>query len=98
MSTSTPHEGPAVLTYVAVYIGLLVLLGLTVGAYYLPITAFALAIAMAISVAKSGLVIFWFMHVRYESKLVRVVSMVGFFWLGLLLILTLQDFIARAAL
>jgi len=41
------------------------------------------------------LVILYFMHVRYSSRLTWAVVAGGFFWLALLLLLTLGDYLTR---
>ena len=52
-------------------------------------------IALAIATTKALLVILFFMHVRYSSKLTKVTVAAGFFWLGILLIMTMGDYISR---
>jgi cytochrome c oxidase subunit 4 len=53
-------------------------------------------IALAIATTKALLVILYFMHVRYSSKLTKITVLAGFFWLGILLIMTMGDYISRA--
>lgn len=53
-------------------------------------------LALAIATAKALLVILFFMHVRYSSKLTKMTLAAGFFWLGILLILTMGDYISRS--
>ena len=53
-------------------------------------------IALAIATTKALLVILFFMHVRYSSKLTKVTVAAGFFWLGILLIMTMGDYISRS--
>lgn len=52
-------------------------------------------IALAIATTKALLVILFFMHVRYSSKLTKVTVLAGFFWLGILLVMTMGDYISR---
>ena len=52
-------------------------------------------VALAIAVIKASLVVLFFMHIYWSAKLNRVVVVAGFAWLGLLLWLTLTDFISR---
>ena len=75
--------------------GLLVLLVVTVGAAYIHFGAFNTAIAMLISLAKASLIVLFFMHVRQANPLLRLFVGAGFFWLGLLLALTMADFLSR---
>jgi cytochrome c oxidase subunit 4 len=41
------------------------------------------------------LALLWFMHVRYSTRLTWIVVIAGFFWLGILLALTMSDYISR---
>ena len=52
-------------------------------------------IALAIATTKALLVILYFMHVRYSSKLTKVAVLAGFFWLGILLVMTMGDYVSR---
>ena len=51
-------------------------------------------VMLAIAGAKATLVILFFMHVRWSSRLTWVVAMAGFFWL-LLLFTVLGDYVSR---
>ncbi len=53
-------------------------------------------IALAIAIFKATLVILFFMHVKYSSNLTRVAVVAGFFWLALLITLTLSDVLTRS--
>lgn len=76
---------------------LLGLLLLTVGAAYADLGAFNLAAAMLISLVKGSLILLFFMQVRQASPLLRLFVFMGFFWLALLLALSLSDFLTRSA-
>jgi cytochrome c oxidase subunit 4 len=52
-------------------------------------------IALAIAVTKAVLVILYFMHVRYSPRLTWVVVVSGFFWLAIMITLTLSDYLTR---
>jgi cytochrome c oxidase subunit 4 len=52
-------------------------------------------IAMTIAVGKAMLVLLFFMHVRYSSRLIWVVVCSMFFWLAVMLVLTLTDYSSR---
>jgi cytochrome c oxidase subunit 4 len=52
-------------------------------------------IALAIAVTKATLVILYFMHVRYSPRLTWVVVTSGFFWLAIMITLTLSDYLTR---
>jgi cytochrome c oxidase subunit 4 len=56
---------------------------------------FNTAIALAVAVAKALLVALFFMHLRYSARLVWLFASAGIFWLGLLLVLTISDYLSR---
>lgn len=91
------HAGPTLGTLAVVYVSLLALLAVTVGAAYLHLGGWSLLIAMAIALLKAALVLLWFMHLRYETGLVKVFAAAGVAWLALLLCLTMADYLTRAA-
>jgi cytochrome c oxidase subunit 4 len=55
------------------------------------------AVALSIAGTKAALVILYFMHVRYQTRLVWVFSIAGFVWLLLFFVLILADYETRAA-
>jgi cytochrome c oxidase subunit 4 len=52
-------------------------------------------LALTIAVIKATLVVLYFMHVRYSSRLTWVIVGSGLFWLGILFALTLSDYLSR---
>ena len=52
-------------------------------------------VALTIAVVKATLVVLYFMHVRYSTRLIWVVVVAGFFWLGILFVLTMSDYLSR---
>lgn len=83
-------------TYFRILLVLAVLMALTVFAYYFDFgEAVNIMIAMAIAVTKMLFILFYFMHVKYSSKLTWVFAGAGFFWLALLFALTLADYLTR---
>lgn len=52
-------------------------------------------VALTIAVIKATLVVLYFMHVRYSTRLIWVVLVAGFFWLGILFVLTMSDYLSR---
>ncbi|HZE62804.1 MAG TPA: cytochrome C oxidase subunit IV family protein [Pyrinomonadaceae bacterium] len=53
-------------------------------------------IALTIAVIKATLVVLYFMHVRYSSRLIWVVFTSALFWLAILFALTLSDYWTRS--
>lgn len=81
--------------YYSVFGALMVGTILTVAAARIDFGVFNDIIAMTIAVAKALLVILFFMHVRYGSRLIMVAVAAGFFWLAIMLVLTLSDYQSR---
>src|SRR5439155_14018538 len=52
-------------------------------------------VALVIAVFKATLVVLFFMHVRYSTRLTWAVVVGGVFWLGILLALTMSDYLTR---
>ena len=52
-------------------------------------------LALTIAVTKATLVVLYFMHVRYSSRLTWVIVTAGFFWLGIMFVFTFSDFLTR---
>jgi cytochrome c oxidase subunit 4 len=94
-SGTSPHTSPAPRVYYTVYAALLVLLLLTVVAARLEAGAWSLLIAMLIATIKAGLVLLYFMHLRYSSRLVWVFAAAGFVWLFILFLYTISDYLSR---
>jgi cytochrome c oxidase subunit 4 len=55
-------------------------------------------VALAIAVTKAMLVVLYFMHVRYSSRLTWVVVAGGFLWLLIMIGLTMSDYLSRGML
>lgn len=55
-------------------------------------------VALTIAVTKALLVILFFMHVRHSTRLTALTALGGFFWLALLIFLTLNDYLTRGVL
>ena len=90
------HRIVPVKTYVTVFIALIVLTGLTVGAALVNLGLFNTVVALAIAGAKMLLVMYFFMHLRDSTALIRVVLLAGFFWLAILMSFTLSDYHTRS--
>lgn len=94
----THHEhtvvGPKV--YAAVFALLLCFTALTVFASYLELGEFNTVVALTIAVIKGTLVVLFFMHVRYSSRLTKLTVFSGFFLLIVLFMMTLTDYVSRA--
>jgi len=81
--------------YYLVFLALMVGTAATVWVAYLDLGFANTAVAMGIAVTKATLVILYFMHVKYSSRLTWVVVASGFIWLGILFVLGLTDYLSR---
>lgn len=52
-------------------------------------------VALTIAVTKALLVLLFFMHVRYSTRMTILTATAGFFWLAILIGLTLTDYLTR---
>lgn len=76
---------------------LLILTATTVGAAFVNLGAFNPVVALLIATIKATLVVLFFMHVKGASeKLTGAVVVSGFFFLAILLSLSLADYLTRA--
>jgi cytochrome c oxidase subunit 4 len=83
--------------YLLIGITLLVLTGVTVAAAFVNLGPLNPVIALLIATIKATLVILFFMHVKGASeKLTGVVVVAGFFFLAILLSLSLADYLTRS--
>jgi cytochrome c oxidase subunit 4 len=95
---SDRHVIPARTNY-TVFGALMALLVATVVVAYIPLPhqyrAFHLVSAMTIATIKAVLIVLYFMHVRYSSKLTWLFASAAFFWLAILLVFCLSDYGSR---
>jgi cytochrome c oxidase subunit IV len=82
-------------TYLLILGALMVLTATTTGAAYLDMGVFNPIIALAIACLKAVLVILFFMHIRYSSKVMMLTVGAGFFTFLVLITMTLSDYISR---
>ncbi|HEY0546349.1 MAG TPA: cytochrome C oxidase subunit IV family protein [Pyrinomonadaceae bacterium] len=54
-------------------------------------------VALTIAVIKATLVVLYFMHVRYSTRLTWVIVVAGFFWLAILFALVMTDYMSRSS-
>lgn len=89
------HHVLPIRVYLQVFGALMGLTALTTWIAYQDLGALNTTIALLIAGVKMTLVMLYFMHLRYSSKLVWVMAVAGFFWLAILLVLTAQDYLTR---
>ncbi len=82
-------------TYYTVFGILVVLTLLTVGVSFLELGPWHTVAGLTIALAKAALVVLFFMHMLYSSRLTWLVLGASLFWLGILFVLTLSDYLSR---
>lgn len=93
----------SVATYWKVFWSLMGLMILTVVAWYVEKQILpgvipgwlAISIAMGIAMAKTLLIVVFFMHVKVSSKITQIFAAGSFVWLLILFIITMGDYVAR---
>ena len=82
-------------TYITIFGALMVCTILTVIAAFINLGDLNFPVAITIAVFKATLVVLFFMHVKYASKLTKLIVGVAFFFLGIMLSLTFADYLSR---
>ena len=88
------HISPVRL-YVLIFLTLMVLTAVTVAVAYVNLGELNKVVALGIATFKATLVVLYFMHVKYSSRLTKLVVVSGFFFLIVLLGLTMADYASR---
>jgi cytochrome c oxidase subunit 4 len=88
------HVAPKSLYY-TIFAALIFGTALTVAVAFVDMGAMNNVAMLAIAIAKATLVVLFFMHVRWGTRLTWVVAASGFFWLLILFGLTMQDYLTR---
>ena len=85
----------SVASYLAIFGTLMVMTAITVAVAYVNLGEFNKVVALGIASFKATLVILYFMHVKYSSRLTKLVVVSGFFFLIIMLGLTMTDYASR---
>jgi len=88
------HVAPKSMYYL-VFLALLVGTALTVGVAFIDLGPINNVLMLGIAMTKALLVILFFMHVRWSTRLTWLVAASCFFWLLILFGLTMQDYLTR---
>jgi cytochrome c oxidase subunit 4 len=81
--------------YVTIFAVLLVFTALTVFVSGIDLGRLNTVVALTIAVTKAVLVLLYFMHLRYSTRLTWLVVSAGFVWLGILILFTMTDMLTR---
>jgi len=84
--------------YLLVFVVLLALTALTILVANVDLGPLNTPIALLIAAAKALLVLVFFMHLKEAPGLLWMVAGAGFFWLAILIVLTMSDVATRAVL
>ena len=82
--------------YYAIFAALMVLTAITVAVAFVPLGAMNFPVAIAIAVTKATLVVLFFMHVKYSSRLTKMIVGMAIFFLMTMFGLTLTDYLTRS--
>ena len=81
--------------YVTIFLTLMVLTGVTVFSAFIDLGYLNFPVAMLIAGFKASLVVWYFMHVKYQSHLTKLTVATGLFFLVILLGMTLIDYVSK---
>jgi cytochrome c oxidase subunit IV len=85
--------------YFAIFAALMILTITTVWAATVDLNRYFeglnVIVALVIATCKATLVILFFMHAKYSARRTKLVIIAGFFWLGIMLSMTLSDYASR---
>jgi cytochrome c oxidase subunit IV len=81
--------------YYGVFGALMVMTAITVAVAFVPLGALNFPVAISIAITKATLVVLFFMHVKYSSKLTKMIVGLAMFFLLTMFGLTLTDYLSR---
>jgi cytochrome c oxidase subunit 4 len=87
----TGHHAVSVRTNLLVWAALMVLTAITVGVTSFDFGFLNVVVALTVATTKAGLVILWFMHLRYEGRVIRLMVFTAFVILAIAIGFTFFD-------
>jgi len=94
--SNVPHHVVPTSIYYAIFATLMVLTGVTVGVAYIDLGRLNTVAAIVIACFKALIVVLYFMHVKYSTRLIKLTVIAGLYWMGIIFALTLGDYLTRA--
>lgn len=94
-SSLDAHAHPSVGLYLAVFGALMVFTAITVAVAFVNLGPLNNVVALGIAFTKTILVVLFFMHVHYSSRLTKIFAAAGFFFLAILISFTVSDMQVR---
>jgi cytochrome c oxidase subunit 4 len=95
MSENSEHHIVPVRVYVLVFLTLIVMTWVTAIVSTVDLGRFNVFVALSIAIFKASLVILFFMHVKYGTRLTKFIVLAGLYWLILLLFIVMIDLWTR---
>ncbi len=91
---SSGHISPISL-YITIFLALMVGTAITVAVAFVDLGTLNFPVAMLIAVVKASLVVWYFMHVKWQSHLTKLTLATGLFFLAILLGMMLIDYTSK---
>jgi cytochrome c oxidase subunit 4 len=92
------HSHPTPKLYVLILIALVIGTYLTYSIAKIDLGIWNPVVALTIAVIKATLVVLFFMHIYYSSKLTKLTISAGVFWLLIMITMSLSDYLTRTFL
>ena len=89
------HVAP-ISMYLGIWAALMIFTGLTVFAASVELHVFNIVLALVIASIKGTLVVLFFMHLRYSTKLTMVTVVAALFFLFILFSMSMTDYLTRS--
>ena len=81
--------------YFVVFAGLIILTVVTAIVATVDLGPLNIVVALVIAMLKATMVMLFFMHLRWSTRLVHIVAVASLLWLAILISLTLSDYRTR---
>lgn len=89
------HHVVPLKTYFSVFATLMAFTAITVAAAFVDLGAANNVVMLAIAAVKATLVVMFFMHAKYGTRLIPLVAASGFFFVMLMFVITMSDYMSR---
>ena len=89
------HHVAPLKTYLAVFFALMVFTAITVAVAFVDLGPLNNVVMLGIALLKATLVVMYFMHVKYGTRLIPMVVASGIFFLAIMFVITMSDYMTR---
>ena len=90
------HHIVPIPVYIVVFLTLIVLTWVTAWVSTVDLRALNIYVALSIAIFKASIVVLFFMHVKYGTRLTKLIVCSGILWLLFLLFVTMGDIWTRS--